>query len=229
MRLEVNQNLMDRNNAYAAENRLLFRRKGVFVLNIMGSPGAGKTTLLERMLRLLQQHIRVAVIEGDLATAKDARRIADCGAPVVQINTDGGCHLDALMINKVLPGFYLDDIDLLVIENVGNLVCPASYDLGEDMRMVVMSIAEGGDKPSKYPTAFFGSQLAVLNKMDLLDKVDIEIDAMKADMLAINPAIRIFETCCRKGEVSGVAALAEYLVAQTRAKQQQIKEDEREE
>ena len=176
------EDLMEENNAYAAENRKIFKDMNIFALNMMGAPGSGKTVLLERMLRLLQQHIRVAVIEGDLATAKDARRIADCGVPVVQINTDGCGHLDAQMINHVLSGFYLEDIDMLIIENVGDLVCPASFDLGEDQRMVVMSIAEGADKPSKYPTAFVTSQLAVLNKMDLLHVLDIDIEAMKSDI-----------------------------------------------
>ncbi|MCL2496175.1 MAG: hydrogenase nickel incorporation protein HypB [Clostridiales bacterium] len=212
MNIDIKRDLMEENNAYAAENRLIFRSSGVFTLNVMGAPGAGKTTLLERMLRLMQQRIRAAVIEGDLATAKDARRIADCGVPVVQINTDGGCHLDALMINKVLSGFYLDDIDLLMIENVGNLVCPASFDLGEDLRMVVMSIAAGGDKPSKYPTAFLASDIAVLNKMDMLDMVEIDLAEMKKEILEIKPDIKIFQTCCRKGEVRGVDELAEHLI-----------------
>lgn len=218
MRIDIKQDLMDENNAYAAENRLLFRRYGVFTLNVMGAPGAGKTTLLERILRRIHQRIRAAVIEGDLATAKDARRIADCGVPVVQINTDGGCHLDALMINKVLSGFYLDDIDLLIIENVGNLVCPAAFDLGEDLRMVVMSIAAGGDKPSKYPTAFLAADIVVLNKMDMLEMVDIDLAEMKKDILNIKPDIKIFQTCCRKGEVHGVDELAEYLIKLTKAK-----------
>lgn len=218
MRIDVHQDIMEMNNAYAADNRAVLRQKRVFTLNIMGAPGSGKTTLLERMLRLLQQHIRVAVIEGDLATAKDARRISNCGVNVIQINTDGGCHLDAKMINKVLPGFYLDDIDMLIIENVGNLVCPASFDLGEDQRMVVLSVAEGADKPSKYPTAFLSSDIAAINKIDMLPHTDFDLDEALSDILAINPKMTIFQTCCRKGQVQGVDELADYLIQLAKAK-----------
>jgi hydrogenase nickel incorporation protein HypB len=163
------------------------------------------------MLPLLQQHLRVAVIEGDLATAKDARRIAGCGVAVVQINTGGSGHLDACMVNRVLSGFYLEDIDMLIIENVGSLVSPAAFDLGEHKRMVVMSIAEGEDKPSKYPAAFLSSQVAVLNKIDLLDVLGIDIEAMQRDIGEINPHIKAFTTCCRQGEVRGVDVLADHL------------------
>ncbi|MCL1905424.1 MAG: hydrogenase nickel incorporation protein HypB [Clostridiales bacterium] len=206
------QEKMEENNAYAEENRRLFNDFGVFALNVMGSPGSGKTKLLETMLPLLQQRIRVAVIEGDLATAKDARRIAGCGVSVVQINTGGEGHLDAQMINRVLPGFYLEDIDMLIIENVGSLISPAAFDLGADRRMVVMSVAEGEDKPSKYPTAFLHSQVAVVNKIDLLSVLDIDLDIMKKDITGINPDIQVFATCCRQGEVLGVDALADHLV-----------------
>lgn len=157
MKIDVNANIMDINNAYAGENRSLLTDKGILTINIMGSPGAGKTTLLERLLALLQKEMKVAVIEGDLATAKDAERIAICGAEVIQINTDGGCHLDAKMIARVIPAFDLAQIKLLIIENVGNLVCPAGFDLGEDIRMVVMSVTEGSDKPAKYPGAFLAA------------------------------------------------------------------------
>ena len=212
------QEIMEENKAYAAENRKMFRDMGVFTLNMMGAPGSGKTKLLETMLPLLQQHIHVAVIEGDLATAKDARRIAGCGVSVVQINTGGGGHLEAQMVNRVLSGFYLEDIDMLIIENVGSLASPAAFDLGEDKRMVVMSIAEGEDKPSKYPAAFLSSQVAVLNKIDLLNVLDIDIMAMQKDIAAINPAIKVFSTCCRKGEVLGVDALAAHLIQLVREK-----------
>ncbi len=221
MRIDIEQDIMESNNAYAADNRLLFKNSGIFAINIMGSPGAGKTTLLERTLHLLQNQLKVAVIEGDLATAKDAKRIASCGISVVQINTDGGCHLDAKMINRVLPGFYMNALDLLIIENVGNLVCPASFDLGEDLRIVVMSVTEGGDKPSKYPTSFMSADVVVLNKIDILEASGMDIEETKKDLFTINPRIRIFETCCRKGEVSGVDELAEYLIGLTQAKQKQ--------
>ncbi|MDO4581029.1 MAG: hydrogenase nickel incorporation protein HypB [Bacillota bacterium] len=218
MNIEVEQDVMEVNRAYAADNRLLFRKYGLLTVNIMGSPGAGKTALLEHMLKYMQQHLKVAVIEGDLATAKDARRIAALGVNVIQINTDGGCHLDAKMIARVLPGFYLEDIDLLLIENVGNLVCPAAFDLGEDMRMVVMSITEGGDKPSKYPSAFMTADVVALNKMDILEHTDIDLEQTCADILQINPEALIFETCCRKGEVRGVDILADQLIARVKEK-----------
>jgi hydrogenase nickel incorporation protein HypB len=211
------QELLEENTAYAAENRKIFRDMGVFALSMMGAPGSGKTKLLATMLRLLQQHIHVAVIEGDLTMAKDARRIAECGVSVVQINT-GGQHLDAQMINRVLSGFYLEDIDMLIIENVGSLANPAAFDLGEDKRMVVMSIAEGADKPSKYPTAFTTSQIAVVNKTDLQNALDIDVESMQKDISEINPEIKVFATCCRQGEVRGVDTLADYLIQMVKNK-----------
>ena len=206
------EELMEQNSAYAAENRKLFRDMGVFTLNMMGAPGSGKTKLLATMLNLLQQHIHVAVIEADSTKAKDARRLADCGVSVVQINTGGGGHLDAQMINYVLSGFYLEDIDMLIIENAGCLINPAVFDLGEDKRMVVMSIAEGADKPSKYPTAFTAAQMAVINKTDLRNALDIDVETMQRDIYEINPQIKVFATCCRHGEVQGVDKLAEHLI-----------------
>ena len=211
------EEFVEENNAYAAENRQLFQNMGVFVLNMMGAPGSGKTRLLQNMLPLLQQHIHVAVIEGDLTRGKDARRISGSGVSMVQINT-GGHHLDAQMVNRVLSGFYLEAIDMLIIENAGSLVSPATLDLGEDKRMLVMSLAEGEDKPGKYPAAFLSSQLAVINKTDLKNELDIDIAAMQNDINAINPQIKVFTTCCRLGEVLGVDALAEYLTGLAKAK-----------
>ncbi|MEG1501196.1 MAG: hydrogenase nickel incorporation protein HypB, partial [Clostridiales bacterium] len=141
-----------------------------------------------------------------------AARMAACQVPVVQINTNGGGRLDAKMINQVLSGFHLDYLDMLIIENVGNLVCPATYDLGEDMKLLVMSLPEGGDKPAKYPTAFLSSQAVILNKMDLSPFVNVDVSEMKKDILHINPNIRIFETSCRQGYVEGIEELAQYLV-----------------
>lgn len=218
MKIEVEQDVMQANNAYAAQNRAVFASQGVYVVNILGSPGAGKTTLLERLLPLLQPQLSVAVIEGDLATAKDAARIAASGAPVVQINTDGGCHLDAKMIAKALPAFDLSQIDLLLIENVGNLVCPAGFDLGEDSRLVVLSIAEGGDKPSKYPTTFLSADMVALNKVDLAPYTDIDLDAVKDDLRALKPTLRVFETGCRRGAERGLDAFAAALAALAEAK-----------
>ncbi len=206
------------NKAYAAENRAIFNHKKVFALNIMGAPGSGKTALLETILRFLQQFLRVAVIEGDLATARDAQRISACGVNVVQINTDDSGYLDASMVNRVLPGFYLDDIDMIIIENVGDLVYPAAYDLGEDCRMVVLSIAEGADKPAKYPKAFQSSHITAINKVDILDTVDFKLPDMETDILAVNPQMEIFYTSCRVGQVQGVDQLADYLISLVKAK-----------
>ena len=210
MKLDLEQDVMAVNRRYAAENRRLFAEAHVYAVNILGSPGAGKTTLLERTLSLLPKEMRVAVIEGDLATAKDAGRIAALGVDVVQINTDGTCHLDAKMVSRVLPVFDLETIDLLLIENVGNLVCPAGFDLGEDHRMVVLSVAEGGDKPSKYPTTFLTADTVVLNKMDLLPYLDTDVEAVKRDLFEIKPDVALFATACRKDALSGLAELASY-------------------
>ena len=213
MKIDVVQDVMAENNAYAAKNRELLKGKGIYTINILGSPGAGKTTLLENLLSILAKKINAAVIEGDLATARDAARISACGVPVIQINTNGGCHLDAKMISKVLSGFTLDDIRLMIIENVGNLVCPATYDLGEDVKMVVMSLTEGGDKPAKYPSAFLAASIVVLNKIDLLPYIEVDLKAMKKEILDINPRIRIFETDCRNKSGSGIEDLAQYILS----------------
>ena len=213
MKIDIVQDVMAENNAYAEKNRELLKEKGIYTINILGSPGAGKTTLLENLLQILAKKNNSAVIEGDLATARDAARISACDVPVIQINTNGGCHLDAKMISKVLSGFSLDDINLLIIENVGNLVCPATYDLGEDIKMVVMSLTEGGDKPAKYPSAFLAASIVVLNKIDLLPYIEVDLDTMKKEIMEINPRIRIFETDCRKKSGNGIEDLAEYILS----------------
>ncbi|MDA8226391.1 MAG: hydrogenase nickel incorporation protein HypB, partial [Desulfitobacterium hafniense] len=171
-------------------------------INVIGSPGAGKTTLLERTIALIKERgkIKVGVIEGDIYTSKDADRIAAHNVPVVQINTGGGCHLDSKMVSKVLPEFELTSLNLLIIENVGNLVCPADFDLGEELKVVVLSIVEGDDKPAKYPVIFRNSKVVILNKMDLLDFTEVNMDNMRRDILNINPDIAIFELSCRTGE-----------------------------
>ncbi len=219
MQIELNANIMDTNNAYAAQNRSLLAAKKIVTLNIMGSPGAGKTTFLERLIAVLAAKTRVAVIEGDLATAKDAQRIAITGAEVIQINTDGGCHLDAKMISQVLPGFKLDQTELLIIENVGNLVCPAGFDLGEDIRVVMLSVTEGTDKPSKYPATFFEADWVIINKIDLLPFTDFDLAAAKADILAIKPEAQIYDCCFRIGFEQGLDAIADDIFNKIAAKQ----------
>ena len=198
MEIKVMKNILGENEKIAEENRKFFRDKKVFVINLMGSPGSGKTTLLEKTLSHLEKKINVAVIEGDLFTARDAERIERQNIPVVQINTAGGCHLDAPMIKRAAESLDLDKIDLLIVENVGNLVCPAEFDVGENMKAVVLSITEGDDKPLKYPLIFKVSAAVVLNKIDLLPYTNFNIEQAREDLVTIHPQIKIFETSCTR-------------------------------
>jgi len=217
VKLEINQDLNSLNNRKAEENRNKFKSHGIYVINMMGSPGAGKTTLLENILPKLSARLRTAVIEGDLATQNDAIRIEKTGVKALQINTDGGCHLDSEMIENQLRKLDLDSLDLIIIENVGNLVCPASFDLGEDMRLVVLSVAEGEDKPAKYPTAFLNADTAVITKTDLAPYVNVDVDVMKRYIAGINPKVIVFETTKKDG-VYMADQLIEYIVDQARRK-----------
>ena len=176
--IEVGEELTSFNDKIAQSNRKLFKDNGIFVINVMGSPGSGKTTLLENILPELMETYRTAVIEGDLATQNDADRIRKTGVPAYQINTDGGCHLDARMIEETLKKIDTDKIDLLVIENVGNLVCPIEFDLGEDLRLVVLSTPEGEDKPLKYPPAMIHTDAVIISKTDIAEYVDVNIKNM---------------------------------------------------
>ena len=198
MEVKVMKNILGENEKIAEENRKFFRDKKVFVINLMGSPGSGKTTLLEKTLLHLAEKINVAVIEGDLFTARDAERIERQNISVVQINTAGGCHLDAPMIKRAAESLDLDKINLLIVENVGNLVCPAEFDVGENMKAVVLSITEGDDKPLKYPLIFKESAAVVLNKIDLLPYTNFDIEQAREDLMTIHPLIKIFETSCTK-------------------------------
>jgi hydrogenase nickel incorporation protein HypB len=216
--IEINQDINALNNRIASDNRERFKTHGVYVINMMGSPGSGKTTLLENILPALDRHLNIAVIEGDLATRNDADRIKDLGIAAVQINTGGGCHLDAGMIEEQTGKLDLDMLDLIIIENVGNLVCPASFDLGEDMRMVVLSIAEGEDKPLKYPIAFLHADTAVITKLDLLPYVDADADMMKRYISDINPKAAIFETAKNNGIYSSDKVIGHILEQAVRKK-----------
>ncbi len=198
MEVKVMKNILGENEKIAEDNRKFFRDKKVFVLNLMGSPGSGKTTLLEKTLARLTKEIKVAVIEGDLFTARDAERIEKQGVPVVQINTAGGCHLDAAMVQRAAESLDLDKINLLIVENVGNLVCPAEFDIGENMKAVVLSITEGDDKPLKYPLIFKESAVCVLNKIDLLTFTNFNLEQAREDLITIHPQIEIFETSATK-------------------------------
>ena len=200
MKVKVVTNILEANDRIAAENKKIFDEADVYVINIMSGPGAGKTSLLERTIRGLDGAVKIGVIEGDIAGTDDAERIGKLGTPVIQINTGGGCHLDANMIREVLDDLPLKDLDLLIIENVGNLVCPAEFKLGEDMKVMLLSIAEGHDKPLKYPLMFQESSALVLNKIDLMPYVSVDIEKIKRDAISLNPALEIFEVSCRTGE-----------------------------
>jgi hydrogenase nickel incorporation protein HypB len=198
--ITVETDVLAKNNRLAAGNRALFAQTGVFVLNLVSSPGSGKTSILERTLRDLRDRFRCAVVEGDQQTDNDAVRIAATGVPVKQVNTGAGCHLDAHMVKHAVEGFDLRHLDLLLIENVGNLVCPASFDLGEAHKVVVLSVTEGEDKPLKYPAMFHHADLMLLNKIDLLPYVDFDVEACKAFARQVNPEIRILEVSSKNGE-----------------------------
>ncbi len=200
MDIPVMQDILGRNDAVAGKNKALFDAHGILAINLLGSPGSGKTTLLEKTIANLKNDLRLAVIEGDLFTDKDADRIAQHHVPVIQINTNGGCHLDAPMVEEVLGDLNLDELDVVIIENVGNLVCPAEFVVGEDMKVTVLSITEGDDKPLKYPIIFKESQVAILNKIDILPFTNFDLDSAKHDLKCIHPQIEIMETAASKGE-----------------------------
>jgi hydrogenase nickel incorporation protein HypB len=192
----IERKVLEKNDALAAKNRELFQQLGVYVVNMVSSPGSGKTSILEQTLEHLKGKLRVAVIEGDVQTDFDAQRVAKFHVPVVQIVTNGGCHLDANLVQDALGSIDLNGIQLLVIENVGNLVCPANYDLGEQSKVVVASTTEGDDKPLKYPAMFRNASVLLVNKIDLLPYVNCTITELKNNALRINPTLDIFETSC---------------------------------
>lgn len=213
MQVKLNRDILEANDLLAQRNRQLLADRDILCLNLIGSPGSGKTTLLEGTVErmLAAGRLRPAVIEGDIATTRDAERMERKGAIALQINTEGGCHLDATMISAALADLPLDDINVLFIENVGNLVCPTGFDLGEFAKVVVYSIAEGDDKPAKYPGIFSRARLAVLNKMDLAPYIDFDADRAKAEMRGINPDIHILEVVARTGD--GLDAWLEWIDA----------------
>lgn len=200
MQIRIEQPVLNENQKIAARLRDEFIASGTLCLNFISSPGSGKTSLLEKTLELLPQEVRAAVLTGDLQTDNDARRLARYGYPVRQITTVGACHLDAKMVEKHLESWALDEIDLLLIENVGNLVCPTSYDLGEEAKVVVLSVTEGEDKPLKYPGIFRKAELMVLNKIDLLPYVPFKVELARENARRIHPEIEIIETSCTTGQ-----------------------------
>jgi hydrogenase nickel incorporation protein HypB len=198
-RVAIEKKVLSENDRIAQQLRARFAERGMLVLNCISSPGSGKTSLLERTLEGFPPEMRVAVVTGDIQTDNDARRLARFGFPVRQITTAGACHLDARMVEKSLDGWDLSQLDLLLIENVGNLVCPTSYDLGEESKVVILSVTEGDDKPLKYPGAFAKSRLMVLNKIDLLPYVPFDMEAARRNARSIHPEIEIIETSCTAG------------------------------
>lgn len=200
MKVKVVSRILEANERIAGENRRRFQEAGLFVINLMSAPGAGKTSLLEETITRLRSRMRIGVIEGDIYGADDAERISRTGVPVVQINTGGACHLDANMISEVLSDLPLRDLELLVIENVGNLVCPAEFNVGEDVKVMVLSVAEGHDKPLKYPLMFQESKALLINKIDLLPHLDVDMDKIRRDALSLNPGLEIFEVSCKTGK-----------------------------
>ena len=204
--VEVRQNVLKQNDVLARALRERFQKAGVFVVSMVSSPGAGKTALLEKTLTLLREKYRVAALVGDLATENDAARLARSGAPVKQIITGTVCHLEAAMVESAMGGLNVDELDFLFIENVGNLVCPASYDLGEELRLVLMSVTEGEDKPLKYPTIFNSADVAVITKMDLAAAVEFDDAAARKNIQAVRPGMRIVHVSSKTG-----AGMEEYL------------------
>ena len=198
--IAIEEDILAKNNRLASFNRALFKEKGIFVLNLVSSPGSGKTTLLERTLKELSGKYRCAVIEGDQQTDNDARRIAETGVPVRQINTGAGCHLDAHMVMHATESFDLDHLDLLFIENVGNLVCPAAFDLGEAHKVVVLSVTEGEDKPLKYPYMFHNSGLMLLNKIDLLPHLSFDLAKCRQYAAQVSHDLPIMEVSATTGQ-----------------------------
>ena len=212
-RVTIAQNILAVNDTVAEEIRHMLTARSIRTINIMSSPGSGKTTLLEKTIERLHERIGIGVIEGDIETTADAERIEAAGAETVQINTRGACHLEAHMVRDALSQMDLSHIDLLFIENVGNLVCPSEWNLGEDIRVVLASTTEGDEKPAKYPQMFAASQVLVLNKIDLLPYVDYDIEKAKRHALAVNPRLQCFEVSCRTGE--GLDAWCDWLVTFT--------------
>jgi hydrogenase nickel incorporation protein HypB len=215
MEIKIMKNILDRNQNKAEEVRSLLREKEVMMVNIISSPGAGKTTLLERTCEALADRIRIGVIEGDVATDRDARRLQKYNIPIVCINTEGGCHLDSHSISKVLGHFDLDQIDLLFVENVGNLICPSQFDLGETFKLAVVSTAEGDDKPAKYPMLFTGARAVILNKTDLIPYTNFNTASFESDIVSLNPGITIIKTSATRGE--GIEEWLDWIASQLKS------------
>jgi hydrogenase nickel incorporation protein HypB len=214
--LNVNEEILSANDMLAESLKARFDSSRVFVMNLMSSPGAGKTSLILRIIEALSGKVKIGVIEGDIASDVDAQKVQKTNVEVVQINTRGACHLDANMILSATQSLGLDGKQLLIIENVGNLVCPAEFKLGEDVKVMILSIPEGHDKPLKYPLMFTESNALILNKIDLLPYTDFDLAELRRTVLAMNPAVKIFPVSAKTGE--GIGEFAEWLKGQISAK-----------
>jgi len=212
MEIKIMKNILDRNQNKAEEIRSMLNAKKVLMVNIISSPGAGKTTLLERTCAKLGKNLRIGVIEGDVTTDRDAQRLKRFDIPIVVINTEGGCHLDSHSISKVIDSFDLDTIDILFVENVGNLICPSQFDLGETFKLAVVSTAEGDDKPAKYPMLFREAKAVILNKIDLIPYTNFNYAGFRADLEKINPRVPLLEISCTSGE--GIEKWYEWISSQ---------------
>ncbi|MFC1497990.1 hydrogenase nickel incorporation protein HypB [Verrucomicrobiota bacterium] len=197
--IKVYKDLMGENEVWAEKTRAILAKKGLRMLNLIGSPGCGKTTLLENMVNRLNGHVRFAVLEGDVETTRDAERLARLGVPVSQLLTSGSCHLEAKLVHHALCDLSLDDLDLVIVENVGNMVCPAEFDIGETAKVAVLSVAEGEDKPLKYPLLFREARAVVLSKTDLLPHVSFDIEACVDFLSKINGSIPVFQVSATAG------------------------------
>ena len=208
-RVAVVEEILSANDQLAAANRARLDEAGVFGLNLMASPGAGKTSLITRTVEALREELRIGAVDGDIATTLDADRIAALGVPAVQINTGGACHLDAAMVQSALPRLPLAELDLLIVENVGNLVCPASFQLGTHRSVLIASVPEGDDKPYKYPVMYRGVDVLVLNKMDVLEAFDFDVDYFRRGVEPLNPGLAFFPLSCKTGQ--GLEAWLDWL------------------
>jgi hydrogenase nickel incorporation protein HypB len=216
VQVRMESNILGANDLLARKNRSLFSRQRLLVINLMSSPGSGKTTILEKTIEHMDGKLNLGVIEGDLYTDNDARRIEQKGVKVIQINTEGACHLDAGMVGKAYNELPVDQLDLLFIENVGNLVCPAEFDLGEDFKAVVISTTEGNDKPLKYPLIFREAKVVLLNKIDLLPYTNFNLQQFREDLAQINPIAPVFYVSGRTGE--GISDWNDWLLREVREK-----------
>ncbi len=199
-RLTIERKVLEKNDAIANDIRSSFSKNNIFAINLVSSPGSGKTSLVEKTIAFAKDKIKIAVIEGDVQTDLDAQRIEALNIPVIQIVTNGACHLEAGLVRDAYNQLNTDKIELLIIENVGNLVCPSGYDLGEDLKVVILSTTEGDDKPLKYPAMFRNSRVLIINKIDLVPYTRCSLETLRSNALSINPSLKIFETSCTTGE-----------------------------